>query len=647
MEEDHTDVTPEDVESCLNALAENNLPLFKSLIPSKVPIDISITNQNISKKLKYKTPFIPIIVVAIFHDAHLCVQYMLDIGHNPRIVDNNNNTYLIIAAIFNNFNVFRVLIQTGEIDFNAQNIDGDTALHKAAFYGNNDIVRLLLELGDLKINIPNQDGDIPLFMTLYQNSLDTFDLLVNISNMEHVNKQGENIVNFAVRLNKPQFLKEMINKPQYDVNYPNFKNQAPLYLASKTNKFQCVGYLLMDSRTKINIDISKHCRTPLHVAAKHNFFQSMQLLFTMNDLDVNKGDSFAKTPLHLAAEFKAENAANLLLTHPDINPNLFDSSGMNPFAYALVNRDFNMITLFISDPQVNFDDKKLKDSDLLSNFVSNGNYDAVEGLIQRGFHPDLVDSGGKTPLIIAVSNGNVDLVRLLLSTRKININKRFNNDYTVLHFACVSKLSSKCLRLLLLYPGIDINAPDSKMNTPLHFAVGSSINNAVDILLSDKNVMKNQVNYEGLTPFHLAVLTGDMSIIKLFLFNKYVDRSMTTPKGNTALTLALAERKYDIALALIEDPEIDINAVLQGRGTFLAMAVQDEKVDIVKHLLNFKMVKITNIGPNGVSFCLTGESYRPGNEINIIANMPFSSCIVFKCDKQRKIIIIFSLLSFI
>ena len=76
------------------------------------------------------------------------------------IQNNNKETVLHIAALFNQEQIMNNLLSNCEVDVNAKDVRGETPLHWAAWRGHLGIVKTLIQFG-ARIDIQNNDGMTP------------------------------------------------------------------------------------------------------------------------------------------------------------------------------------------------------------------------------------------------------------------------------------------------------------------------------------------------------------------------------------------------------------------------------------------------------------------------------------------------------
>lgn len=593
-----------DLISCYKALSCNKIDRFKQFVPDKIDPNTYFDTNQIPDLPIQKYP-VPLISLAVIYDSILCLQYLIKLDADVNFIAPNKNTLLITAAKFNNVNAAKVLISQNVIDVNAKGKKDHTALSYAAKNGNVDMIRLLLSIPGIDIECKNYIGTTPILYAAIGCCLPAVKILVEAgADVTNENDEHFAISNVASISGNADIIEYLMQFDNVDFNHKDCEGGTALYNACRFNHTKVVQLLLSNRKVDVNAKC-KNDYTPLHIAAERDALESINLLFTRRDLDVNAKDIYGKTPLHIATENQHPQSVFKLLTHPSILPNEVDNNCRSAFSIALSAHNFTLISMFVSDPEIALDVDRLKDSDLLQNFASKSNIEAVLGLVMRGFAPDRIDQHGRTALTIALGNGDVEMVRQLLATRLVDINRKYRNGESLLHLSVLNQKAAACLRLIMLYPEIDLNATDSKGNTALHLAACTQTQLAVDILLSEPKIEKNILNSEGLTPLHLAVLTGDAKIVDLFLDCNQVDVNVLTPKGNNVLTLSLIENKYDIISIIIDRPEIDVNTFIKGRGTILGAAVIDGQIDLVKKLLNNEKTRISNVGPIlFFNFCL-------------------------------------------
>jgi len=123
----------------------------------------------------------------------------------------------------------------------------------------------------------------------------------------------------------------------------------------------------------------------------------------------------------------------------------------------------------------------------------------------------------RTPFYIACRDGHIEIVKLLLSDSRVDINKGNYDDWTPFHSTCKNG----------------------------HIEI-------VKLLLNEKRVDVNKATKDKATPFSIACWNGHIEIVKLLLESgKEIDIRKKDDKGKTGLDRAKEKGKKDI-IKLIE-----------------------------------------------------------------------------------------------
>eukprot|EP01125_Pyxidicula_operculata_P000943 TRINITY_DN1081_c0_g1_i1.p1 TRINITY_DN1081_c0_g1~~TRINITY_DN1081_c0_g1_i1.p1 ORF type:complete len:2429 (-),score=667.42 TRINITY_DN1081_c0_g1_i1:82-7368(-) len=166
--------------------------------------------------------------------------------------------------------------------------------------------------------------------------------------------------------------------------------------------------------------------------------------------------------------------------------------------------------------------------------VKKGDVRAVETLIKKGVSPNFVDDDGLTPIFVAIDLNNTTLLKVLLSSPKININYceegNGNNNsantagVTPLIYA-VQKLKGSnrndTVKLLIAVDNIDVNIQDDAGHTALVYAAKSDDPQNYELCTmlldagADASIGKTTVDFTQ-TPLFFAEQRGDQKLIDLF-----------------------------------------------------------------------------------------------------------------------------------
>ncbi len=168
-------------------------------------------------------------------------------------------------------------------------------------------------------------------------------------------------------------------------------------------------------------------------AAKAGDLTQVKALVSTGDVDINVIDSFQTSPLMMAVGNKHLNVAEYLLQHgADIH--LDNKYGYTPLMQAAMRNDPKMVSMLL--------DKGAK-------------------IDQKNFYTEL------TPLMMAVDNGSMELVELLIA-RKANLNLQDDRGRSALMHASAARQPKIAERLI--QAGADTTLKDKQDRTADDFA---------------------------------------------------------------------------------------------------------------------------------------------------------------------------------
>ena len=144
--------------------------------------------------------------------------------------------------------------------------------------------------------------------------------------------------------------------------------------------------------------------------------------------------------------------------------------------------------------------------------ASQGNIDVVRLLLDQDPDLDAASDIGETALMAAVAGGHVEIVRLLLD-HGADPSKPDNDGDTPLGFYAAASGSVEILTLLIEH-GADVNAPNANDTRPLMYATGLGDQAMVRILL-DHGAQADVRDRYGWTPWLEAVAAGSDVIARL------------------------------------------------------------------------------------------------------------------------------------
>lgn len=226
-------------------------------------------------------------------------------------------------------------------------------------------------------------------------------------------------------------------------------------------------------------------------------------------------------------------------------------------------------------------------------------------LINNKIDITLLNNDHKNSLDIAIDKGNKQLIKVLLSSDKININKKDSYGRIILQDVVV--LGYNDIAEILIEYGADINSRDKNNRNVIFDALSYGNEKFIDYLLSHKHLELNNVDInQDSIMHHPQVVEDDNKALKLILGG--ADTTIKNKNGETFLcnsALRGIENFHIVATAIQNGA--DINSRVANENTILMELIQatsklseDEK-DRRKSLLEVsKKVLINGLDINAI-----------------------------------------------
>ncbi|XP_023313720.1 ankyrin-3-like [Trichogramma pretiosum] len=362
------------------------------------------------------------------------------------------------------------------VQLDAQNKEGNSALHLAVIRGNKKAIELLLRRG-ARSNLANAEGLTPLLLIckIYHDADDDED-------DEENDDDNESLAEMFFRINEEKH--QLVQ-----VNVQDNQGNTPLILAMDRGDENLMELLLRRGADPNTTD--KEGSSPLHVICNRadygedddvglikSFFKINQELNRSVLVDVR--DEQGRTPLHLALWWGLKRIAKFLLRR-GADPNSVDEKGSTPLHNICDSSNTDLLRMFF------------RINDELNQRVEINVRD---------------NKSGNTPLHEALEWGGKENPRMLLE-RGADINLTNDQGWSALHVVCMrsegddDQVPQMFFEMTEgLQQSVRVNAQDNEGNTPLNFALQRYDKKTAELMLR-RGADPNLVNAEGSTALHV------------------------------------------------------------------------------------------------------------------------------------------------
>ena len=415
-------------------------------------------------------------------------------------------TLLHAASRYNLWGLLKDMLQPArDVEINAKDESGRTAISYAAEYRHANIIHLLLTNCDIDPNAEDKAGWTPLHHAIQQK-----------------------IDNTAV-------LSSLLERDDVEVNPVNSHGDTPLARACRLGNWTATEALLAHHSIRIN-DRNAIGETPLRAAIGHRHAKVTKLLLNHDAIDVSisipLGQTLSSVKLYFPTFPEDKEIVQMLLAHvADVNQK--NEHGMTPLMRSIQfgGYEFSMSLLERQDVDVNCQCSEGRTAltimfeEGIRNWTWHASKEIAQKLLHRSAEVNHKTENGPTPLESAAISGHVDVVKLFLehgadvetrngigqtplsaviATKDARLPETFCNEDGMQPTPLeVQKRLKEIIEALLKW-GVDVNARDDDGNTPLALAAQLGLEDIVIILL-DASANVNVKSDTGNTPFALAL----------------------------------------------------------------------------------------------------------------------------------------------
>ena len=363
-------------------------------------------------------------------------------------------------------------------DVNAQDQDGNTALHRALYHRNSQSINMLIEAGADLLK-KNKHGQTPFSMCL-----------THSGSSYALNKMIEKGVLKAY--------KEAAEDPHAMLDL--------LYRAvSDTSDSHFIVRHILSEVENINALVDKG-RSPLHSAVSHNQEHLVNSLLERPEANINLRDRRGRTPLYIALSNGHQDLAKTLIER---------GADVTATDEKNVSAALNFAAKMGSQPLVRLIINKMKEKEADVDYdaamliaAENGHARLVDVMIAYGAKKDAVNDKGETALILATKGGHMETIKMLTVKHEVDTQVADKSGQIAYDYAKQSGNKETNEYLIKFQPGYEPPPPPPPPIDMGRFTKVSSY--SVDVkekgLTMTFNFWTQQVIYKEPDKGHIAVV---------------------------------------------------------------------------------------------------------------------------------------------
>lgn len=462
-----------------SSFTDDDYPIFVLLINKGGDCNAMCEMANPSSSTLVK---VPLLYKAIQNNNLQKVEYLVSECPSINVEQENDRKETPIFALLkysdkgNDDNMLEMygILET-KVDVNAQDIDGNTILHRAIQEQYIDLIQLLLDNDKINLRIKNKNNETPLLLStdvghaLNDISITIINMLTEIDDLIVRDNKGNTPLIYALQRQNYDVVNLLLEK-NADLNDPNILQELIDSGLEKSRIFQTTQMVdLIKSR------VAEKSRTETFVPEPDN---TAVLVGEEINKIISKGDLYDNE--------KKTMIRKLLKEKPNANFNVQDSKGYTPLMNAINDRSLDLVTFILSqeDIEININLKNDKRHGYTALHWAIKYMDVpILMLLLRSrkhkFDINLVDDNGDNAFSLFLKDDDLEtdsenyqgVYDYLLSRKDLNVNNKNKDSEYPIHYivslnndAWIGSLIEKKKKT------IDLNVRDNENRTPLMIA---------------------------------------------------------------------------------------------------------------------------------------------------------------------------------
>lgn len=505
------------------------------------------------------------------------------------------------AVIEGNQGIVEILLHNGAKTNDTCRL-AHTPLYDAVENEKMEIVRLLLANGadaNCKVAVGRKNSWeemnwlTPLYKAIAGGNADMVELLLDSrADPKRVSNKTNGFI-CAAQMGHLNIVQLLLNR-QTDINTVDAEGCTALQRAIE-NQHKVIFDYLLDNNAAIEIEGNR--MSCIHTAASVGSVDMIERLLEFGADSDQRCREF-KTPLMYAAEKGHKGAIDVLLENGAILTK-FDINCMSPIDFA-INSENEELATFLLNVMIN--DLELEDEAVLScvyralNRASGAGYVKIIEIITKYLEAKNDDNESESEESEEAASDEGEMESNGDGSEESgdeDDSDRYSGDHMFPLVCAAEEGQLEVLKLLLSKKGSSVNASERGGSTLLHSASYGGHVETVKFLL-DKGASVHKVSMFNRTPLHSAcdsmesTMQKRMEIVKL-LIERGIDLDAVDDEKKTAMHCALENAYLEIGILLI-DHGADFNAVCKNGNTVMDLALEYYLIEGVKLLVK-AMVK--------------------------------------------------------